>query len=677
MSEARTQENRLLAIDTPLGKDKLLLVGFHGAESLGRMFEFELDLISEGSPVDHTKILGQNVTVEMELYQEQTRYFNGYISRFSLVAVDESSSDAKKIYTYRATLVPHLWFLTRVADCRIFQSMTVLDIVKSLLKEKGYTDIKESISGSYRTWEYCVQYRETDFNFISRLLENEGIYYYFEHDKTKHTMVLCDSPSAHQPASNYDSLKFDEPDFESGTDAFLWDWNLGYEITPNQYAMTDYDFTQPQTDLSKVVNIEHPDDMGTYEVFDYPGGYTVAGDGRNYTKTRLEEAEVKYAIGHGTSSARGIFAGATFKLEDHPTEADEYLIISMNYQVRGDEMGAGLGKGSGGGGSYLCQVTCMPKAYDFRPARTTPKPVVQGPQTAKITGPKGEEIYCDKYGRVKCQFYWDRLGKNDENSSCWIRVSQNYAGKSWGAIDMPRIGQEVIVEFLEGDPDRPIITGRVYNGANMPPYKLPDKKMVSGMKSNSTPGGGGYNEMSMDDTKGSEMITVHGQKDMSTTIENDQTDTVKHNRTATVTNDDSETVNGNQSVTIAKDQSVTISGNQTQNISKKQTESISSDQSLTVGGKQTAQISSDQSITVGGKRTDNVTGNESVSIGGSQSTTVGSSQTVNVSQSLTINAGTAITLQVGGSSIKISMSGIEIVSSAPVKVTGAMVQVNS
>ena len=254
MSEARTQANRPIEIATPLGDNVLLLTAMHGSEALGRMFEFELDLIAENSAIDFKKILGQNVTIRLDLPKGGPRYFNGYISRFTLAAIDDRNSD-KKIYSYRATLVPWLWFLTRCADCRIFQNMTVLDIIKKVFKDRGFTDIDDQHTGTYRTWEFCVQYRETDFNFVSRLMENEGLYYFFKHANGKHTLVICDAPSAHKSVSNYDSLAYDLPD--NIADTYIWEWSLSHEITPNQYALTDYDPLQPQTALLKSAPVSH------------------------------------------------------------------------------------------------------------------------------------------------------------------------------------------------------------------------------------------------------------------------------------------------------------------------------------------------------------------------------------------------------------------------------------
>jgi type VI secretion system secreted protein VgrG len=547
---AKTQAHRTLGIATPLGLDKLLLVAMHGTETLGRLFEFELELASEGAPVDYTKILGQNVTVRLALRGGGSRYFNGFISRFAFVGVDESQKDHRRIHFYRATMVPWTWYLTRTADCRIFQDKTVPQIIEQIFRDKGFTDFSKELQGSYRTWEYCVQYRETDFNFISRLMENEGIYYYFKHENGKHTIVLCDSSSNHSPAEGYKDLHFDEPDLHSTHDAYIWDWVIAHEITPNQYAINDFDPLQPRAELFRSLNVEHPHDPGTFEIYDYPGGYVAPADGRSYVTVRMQEVEAPYAVAQGESSARGVFAGATFTLQDHPSmDSGKYLITGISYQLQNEDLGPGFPRTSARG-AYHCQVTCIPAAYEFRTPRTTPKPFVQGPQTALVVGPSGEEIYTDRHGRVKVKFHWDRDPAKNETSSCWIRVAQNWGGKQWGIVFNPRIGQEVIVDFLEGDPDRPIITGRVYNGDHVPPYALPANQTVSTIKSDSSPGHGGFNELRFEDKKGSEQVFINAQRRMDERVGASLYETIGANRETHTIKDRNLLVDGDQNVHI-------------------------------------------------------------------------------------------------------------------------------
>jgi type VI secretion system secreted protein VgrG len=663
-----TQDKRQISLETSLGKDALLLIAMYGTETLGRLYQYELELMSEGKAVDHSKLLGKNVTVNLAQPGGKQRHFNGIVSKFSLTAVDENQQ-RNKIYSYRATVVPQIWLLTRIASCRIFQEKTVPQIVESVLRERGYTDIRKQLMNSYRSWEYCVQYRETDFNFISRLMENEGIYYYFEHESGKHTLVLCDAPTAHKPAPGYSSLKFDETDVGSGDD-YIWNWVIGHEIQSGKVELRDYNFITPGTSLSKQTSVETPVSGGaSLEIYDYPGGYTTSDEGKLYAEVRSLEAASPFAIAHGTSSARGIFAGCTFKLSDHPVckeEDDEYLITSISYQLRSDDMGAGVGKSSGEAG-YECQVTCMRKPYKFHPPRITPKPVVQGPQTALVTGPSGEEIYLDKYGRVKVQFPWDREGKKDEKSSCWVRVSQNWAGKRWGIVFHPRIGQEVIVEFLEGDPDRPIITGRVYNAENMPPYALPQNQTQSGIKSRSSLNGTteNYNEIMFEDKKGSEKIVIHAEKDQSIevehdeahwvghdrtkTIDHDETTQVKHDRTETVDNDETITIHGNRNETVDKDETITIAGNRSETVDK--------DETITIAGNRTETVQKDENITLAKNRTTSIGEAENLTIGKDRATSIAGKDELSVGKTLTISAADEITLITGDASIVMKKDG--------------------
>jgi type VI secretion system secreted protein VgrG len=534
---AELQAERAVEIFTPLGDDVLLFHRMTATEALGRLFRFDLDLLSKDPNIKFEDLLGQNVTVRLELPQDKTRYFNGFVSRFSL------SGSLGDLSAYTVTVHPWLWFLTRTADCRIFQEMIAPDIIKQVFRDHGFTDFEEALSGSYRKWTYCVQYRETDFNFVSRLMEQEGIYYYFKHEKDKNTLVLSDSVSSHEAFPGYEKIPFFPPDEHLRREEHhIHDWTVSQEVQPGIYALNDYDFERPKANLQVKSSIQRGHARAKMEIFDYPGEYTQTGDGETYVRARIEELQAEYEQVQGQSNARGLCVGSLFQLVDYPREDQnrEYLVVSATHELESDAYTSGLTAEVED--VYSCSFTALDSKQPYRQPRTTPKPMVQGPQTAVVVGPAGEEICTDKYGRVKIQFHWDRYGKNDENSSCWVRVSHPTAGKGWGAVQIPRIGQEVIVEFLEGDPDQPIITGRVYNANQMPPFELPGAGMVSGMKSNSTPGGGGYNEMSMNDTKGEEGIIIHGQYDMNTTVEHDQTNTVN--------NDFAETIKNNATIKI-------------------------------------------------------------------------------------------------------------------------------
>jgi type VI secretion system secreted protein VgrG len=570
------QDARSLAISTPLGPDVLAVRSIAVQEQMSRLFQIEADLRSEDGKIDFDKVIGQNVSIRLNLAQKETRYFNGFVSRLVQVANEGAYA------SYRATIVPWLWFLTRTSDCRIFQEKSIPDIIEEVFKGHGFPDYQLKLSGTYAKWEYCVQYRETDFNFVSRLMEQEGIYYYFEHENGKHTLVLADSTSAHNVFPGYGEITFHP--FQKGADEreVIMDWIMEKEVQPVATALQDFDFKKPKTSLLASTNVTRNYGMAQFEIYDYPGEYVEHDDGQRLADVRLAELQTQYETLRGQASARGLAAGCTFKLKSHP-RADqnrEYLITGVSLHVDAGEFASG----SADGEFFSCNFTCMDKAQQFRPARLTPKPIVQGPQTAMVAGMKGEEIYTDKYGRVKVMFHWDRYSKADENSSCWIRVSSEWAGKKWGAIYLPRIGQEVIVEFLEGDPDQPIITGRVYNGDAMPPYDLPAEKTKSTLKSNSSKGGDGFNEIRFEDKKGEEQIFIHGEKNVDIRIKNDCYELIENDRHLIVKKDQIEHVENNRDETVDADHKEKIGKDRHLNVVGKEAKAVGDSLSLTVTG---------------------------------------------------------------------------------------------
>jgi type VI secretion system secreted protein VgrG len=662
-----SQLERTLSVSTPLGDDVLLIRSMSAIEALSTLFEYQLDLVSDEINVRAEDLLGKPVTVRLDLPDDKQRYFNGIVSRFSHAGFDGAEA------LYAATLVPWLWFLTRTADCRIFQEKTVPDIVKEIFREHGHTDFEESLTGSYRQWVYCVQYRETDFNFISRLLEQEGIYYYFKHKNGKHTLVLADSYSAHDAIAGYEEIPYYPPDQTSLRERdHISDWSLVQEVRPGTYAHKDFDFTAPKKDLMSKRSSPKDHELAELEVFDYPGEYVESGDGASYARVRLEELHADYETVRAEGNARGLSSGALFTLTNYRRDDQnrEYLIVSANYHVQSDVFGSAAQTAQGP--VFRCDFTAIYAQAPYRPPRLTRKPIVQGPQTAIVVGKAGEEIWTDKYGRVKIQFHWDRYGKSDENSSCWVRVSHPWAGKSWGAVAVPRIGQEVIVDFLEGDPDQPMITGRVYNADTMPPYGLPGGAVISGIKSNSTKGGGGYNEFVMDDTKGKELIREHAQFNKDTTVENDQTLTVHNNRTSTIDVNDTETVGSNQTISIGGNQTITVGGHRSETVNGGETVTVTGGRSHTVNGVQTTTISVAETHTVGAGRMHNVGAGEAITVGGVQAVSVGGAQTVSVGGAQMVNVGAFQSINVGGPH-KLSASVISQTSKGPFKIKAAAI----
>jgi type VI secretion system secreted protein VgrG len=632
---------RFLEIKTPLGDD-LLLRRMRGREELARLSEFEIDLLSAKGELDFDKIVGKDITIKLELPNDETRYFHGFVTRF----VQRGTHG--RYYAYHAMVYPWLWFLTRTANCRIFQEKTVPDILKEVLEAHAAADVKFELTAHYRTWEYCVQYRETDFNFVSRLMEQEGIYYYFKHAEGRATMVLTDSYSGHEALKDYGQIPFIHADRSMRTDQErITEWQLTREIQPGAYALTDFDFKKPSADLKVSYKLKRNHDRSSYEVFDFPGEYLETADGDHYVHARLEELQCDFERAQGSTNARGLSVGRLFKLTGQPRQDQncEYLVVETDLDLEGGEYEAM----SGGAGSFNCRFTVIKSSEAFRPARITPKPIVQGPQTAVVVGPSGDEIYTDKYGRVKVQFQWDRYGKADENSSCWIRVSHHWAGKNWGMIAIPRMGQEVIVDFLEGDPDEPIITGRVYNAEQMPPYELPGNKTQTGIKTRSSLKGSGanFNEIRFEDKKGSEQLYIHAEKNQDNMVENDATKTVGHDRTKKIGHDESTTVGNNRTESVGNNESITIGVNRTEKVGSNETINIGANRSITVGASETATVALQRTHTVGINETITVGAAQEITVGAAQLVTVGANQTINVGANQSTSVGASQTNSIG------------------------------
>jgi type VI secretion system secreted protein VgrG len=649
---------RVMEVTTPL-KDDLLFHGMHAREELSRLSEYNLDLLSPKNDIDPDKILGKNVTVKLALPDDTTRYFNGFVTRFA-----QGGSYGRYI-RYSAVVHPWLWFLTRTTDCRIFQEMTVPEIVEKVFADHGMADFKLALTGSYRKWVYCVQYRETDYNFVTRLMEEEGIYFYFTHTDGHHTAVLTDSTSKHAPTPGYETIHFAAPEQLVKPELeHINSWDFSRAIQPGVYVHDDYDLERPSVELKTKKVLPRTYAPSDYEIYDYPGHYLQKADGEQYADVRINEFGTQFETSRASSNVKGIHVGSLFTLDGYPREDQnaEHLIVSASYDLEFSDYEA---MPAGGGTSYGNSFVAMSSKQQFRPRRLTPKPFVQGPQTALVVGPGGDEIYTDKYGRVKVQFHWDRLGKKNETSSCWIRVSSPWAGKNWGTISTPRMGQEVIVDFLEGDPDQPIITGRVYNAEQMPPYDLPANKTQSGTKSRSSMGGGAanFNEIRLEDKTGSEQLFIHAEKnqdievehdethwvghDRTKTIDHDETSHIKHDRTETVDNNETITVHGARTETVDKDETITIHGNRTETVDKNETITISGNRSITVSKSETATVALQRTHTVGINETITVGAAQEITVGALQAVTVGAAQTITVGANQSTTVGAAQSTSVG------------------------------
>lgn len=457
--------DRAISVTTSLGEDALVFRRMVGREQLGRPFKFVIDLLADDEQFILESVLGLPITVGLELADESERYFNGLVSDFSLVGRDGRYAH------YQATVRPWLWFLSRSSDCRIFQNMTVPDIIKLVCMDHGFSDIEDELSEAYAEREFCVQYRETAFDFISRLMEDEGIYYYFAHEADKHSLVLCDSYGSHAPVEGYEEIRYLPPAADARDNEHVSEWRLAQGVQPGGLALSDYDFTRPRAGLGVKSSVARGGGMASFELYDYPGGYSDADLGERSARLRIEGLHAQFERIHAVGNARGIQPGALFSLTEFPREDQnrEYLIARADYELEESVRETGE---PASGPTFRSEFQVLESQTPFRSSHHTERPTVRGPQTALVVGKEGEKIWTDEYGRVKVQFHWDRYGEADENSSCWVRVSQAWAGKQWGAMFIPHVGQEVIVDFLEGDPDRPLITGRVYNADNLPPLAL-------------------------------------------------------------------------------------------------------------------------------------------------------------------------------------------------------------
>jgi type VI secretion system secreted protein VgrG len=694
---------RVAVVKTPLG-DSLLLSAMEGYEELGRPFRYELTLVTKDPDIDFSSVLGQTMTVELELHDGSTREFTGHVTEFAL------AGGSGRSVKYRAVLRPWLTLLSYGKNCRIFQNLTVPDVIKKIFRDQGFSDLEDRLTESYRTWEYLVQYRESDFEFVSRIMEQEGIYYYVKHAAGSHIVVLSDSRSAHEPIPGYETIPYYPPEEQRRDRDHITFWNLTRSIQPGMAAALDFNFTTPSAKLLST-RTEPDEDIGAlYEEFDYPGVYVEMPEGEREVRVRLESRHAGREVATADADTRGLGVGATFTLDKFPRadQNKEHLVVSARYEIRvnADESG-----NFGRTDAFHMHFTAIDAARPFRAARSTRRPIVEGPQTAIVVGPAGEEIYTDEYGRVKLKFHWDRESKGDQDSSCWVRVTHVWAGTNFGGLHVPRIGQEVVVEFLEGDPDRPIITGCVYNFDNQVPFELPANMTQSGIRSRSTKGGttSNYNELRFEDKKGSEQVSLQAEKDLntlvkgaesrsvggerSTNIGTDDTLTVGANRTSTITVNDQEDVGGTQTITVGSSQSVQVGGVQTILVAAARTVT-SALENINAGGRAKV-VLTEESTTIGASRTETVGGSESVSIVGGQTITVGGEGSLTIGQDyavgvgggrtqsianddkltagkrVVINAGDAIVLKAGSATLVLEKNGDIRVNGKNIKLDGS------
>lgn len=640
--------DRIVTLTTPLGPDELLFMHLKGFDMLSACFRFDLRLESENPDIAAEKLLGEAVTVMVETEKDEAkRYFSGLVDEFYF----DGDADAGG-YVYRLVLRPKFWTLSKAMDNRIFQQMTVPEIVQEVLDKAGVTDYRLDIDGSYPAREYCVQYGETNLDFVQRLLEHEGIIYYFEYGDGTHTMVLCDHQNQFLASDPVFELPFEAAGVQrTGDMEVLTRLMDAAHVVTAKHVHTDYDFEKPSADLMAQTEMggAHLDD--DKERYFYPGKYVEHGRGQDLSDIRIDEQRARRRMILAQSTSVFPFSGSFFKITESPREEHniEVFVHRAEYDLREANYAAGGSTASSeqeGQEGFWASYELIAMDAHYRPGRTTPKPVMKGPQTAVVVGPAGEEIHTDEYSRVKVQFHWDRLGGKDENSTCFIRVSSTWAGSGWGFIQIPRIGQEVIVDFLEGDPDAPIVTGRVYNAEQMPPYGLPGNATQSGWKSNSSPGGGGWNELRFEDKKGQEEVYFQAEKDHNELVKNDESRTIGHDFAEDVGNDATQSVGHDRTESVGNNKSTSVGVDRTVSIGSNDTETVGSNRSLTVGANETINIGANSTETIGANHTQSVAVAQTITVGAARVDTVGAAEnrTVGAAQNNIIGGARVVTV---------------------------------
>ncbi len=668
MALTYTQSGRLMSLQTPLGTDVLLLEKLDGVEALSELFRFELTVLcltSQSWTFD--QLLGQGVTVKLALADGSLRPINGIVSRIAQADRVAGPAGAETFDRYVLEVMPKLWLLSLNQTSRIFQQMSVPDILKKVLTG---LDVEWSTTGTYEPRDYCVQYRESDFAFASRLMEEEGIYYYFKHADGSHKLVVADSPDGHADLPGPTTLHYHpEPGGAQPEDRLL-SWRKHQLVRPGKVTLWDQCFELPGQNLEAKTTASGTVSAGTVshklavggndavEVYDYPGLYAQRFDGitpdggdraddvqkifQDNTRTvtvRNKQAQTPALLVEATTTYRHLFAGHKFTLDGHFDANGAYVLTRVTHRASLEGAYAGQSAGTPPV-PYLCSFECIPAALPYLPPARTPRPRIPGPQTAVVVGPSGEEIFTDKYGRVKVQFPWDREGKKDASSSCWVRVGSLWAGKQWGGIHIPRIGHEVIVVFEDGDPDRPLVVGSVYNADNMPPYTLPDNRTQSGVKSRSSLKGtqDNFNELRFEDKKDSEEIYFHAERDFNRVVENNDTLAVGFAKRA----------DGNQTIQVFNNQSLTVG-------QPSQDDKPATSGTNPADGSQTVAVWNNQKTTVGAGKTNAADGSQTVDVFNSQTLTVGSGkgQAADGSQTISVYKNRTATIETGDESLTV------------------------
>ncbi|MFP3523204.1 type VI secretion system tip protein TssI/VgrG [Pantoea sp. SIMBA_072] len=609
-------------ITAQLPADGLLFHTLKGTETLSRPFVLTAELLATDARIDRHALLGKPVTFTLPtdglMNALSPRYLNGKITR---VAVRSQELSGTRYAVYELTVEPDLWPMKRDRNLRIFQSQTVPQIVQTLLKEYG-GNVETRLAGSYRVWEYCVQYQESSLDFISRLMELEGIYYFFRHEADRHTLVLCDAPDQHQAFPGYETIAYHvTPSGGVVTEEGISQWSLAESVTPGIYSTDDYDFRKPNAWMLQARQNPASPVPGSVDVYDWPGHFVDHSHGESYARIRQEVWQAEHHSVSGSGTATGIAPGFTFSIINAPHFSDngEYLVTSATYDFAENAYASG----DTGDSRHNIHFTVLPSSVTYRTPPETAWPKTHGPQTAKVVGPKGESIWTDRYGRVKVKFHWDRLAKGDDTSSCWVRVSSAWAGQGFGGVQIPRVNDEVVVDFINGDPDRPIITGRVYNEASMPPWNLPEDATRMGFMTRSKDG---HNDNSsflfFEDKPGGELLNMHAEKDMNISVENDKTVSVDGCRTTKIGKDQTDEINGDSTFHYKQKRTTTVDG--------AETKTFNNGEKTTIENGRVLKINNGDEVSIVGNKNSHINGNENREITGNLTEKVNGDVTVDI-----------------------------------------------
>jgi len=652
----------------------LLLLEFNSDESFNSLFQHKLTTLCKNNELDLKSLLGTTISIKVQGHHLiGPKYFHGHV-----MAISHRGWQGR-FAKYEIELAPWFGFLDKTKDCRIFQNQSVVDIFSAIFDENGFSDYEINLSSSYTPIEYCVQYRETDMNFINRLLEQEGIYYHFEQFEDKHILVVSDSPSTHELIGGCQNLPFYPPGSVVRDENFIESWSNSVSVGSGSYALNAFDFEKPRAGLETNISIAQDHDHAHMEVYDYQNSYTQRDNGTRYAQLRMEQLHCATQIFQGVSNCPYLHVGGLFNITKHPVDDNngEYLLSKVYYYISTGQYETGDPQNV----QMEVRFSCIPSQTQYRPSLYSKPPIIAGHQTAIVVGPEGEEIWTDEYGRVKLHFHWDRYSERNESSSCWVRVSQLWAGGNWGSVFTPRMGQEVIVDFIEGNPDKPIIVGRVYNADNMPPYALPENQNQSGIKTRSTKGGSveTFNELRFDDTLGSETLTIHAEKDQNLSVENDESHFVGNDRTDEVINDEiitighdrTEKVGNDEIIEVVHDRAQTVGNDENLTVNNNRTHTIATDETLSVGNNRVTDVASDDTANIGANYTISIGKNEQRDVGDNRTTSIGKAETLDVGKTITVQAGDEIVFKAGSAQITLSKSGDISIKGANITVEGS------